>query len=314
MKKVVTLSLIFFLTFMGKGFSYTEISIPKTAEVEAFKDVKLVDIANFTSKEKKRLFSEIVIFESLKPGNKKYLYKAQLSDILKKYGIDNCKIYMEKRALIKANFYEFSQVDAVNELDEYLAQNYNNTDFKISKVTLVGNRTFKDKDFDLVEVDFNGKDPKAGNNRGLFKIYSGEKLVKVRFITKLIKEVEIVCASNDLKKGDLLNDKNVFLKKVSLEREKGDYFTDKNSLSGLKLRRNYKKGEIITSAMTFKPSLVNRGDDVQIVAVNGSLSVVTKGIAGRDGHLGEIIPVLNKKSKKTISGEIVSSNSVMVAF
>jgi flagella basal body P-ring formation protein FlgA len=221
---------------------------------------------------------------------------------------------MEKRSLIKVKFYEFTKEDAKNELNEYLSENYQNIDFKISKITLIGNRTFKDKDFDLVEIDFNGKGPKAGNNRGLFRIYSGEKIIKVRFISKLIKEVEIVCASNDLKKGDLLTDKNIFLKKISLEREKADYFTDFNHLRGLKLRRSYKKGEIITSAMTFKPSLITRGDDVQIVAISGSLSVVTKGIAGKDGHLGDMIPVLNKRSKKTITGEIVSSNSVMVAF
>jgi hypothetical protein len=55
-KKVFTLLIIFLAAFIGTGFSYTEISIPKTAEVDAFKDVKLTDIASFASDEKKRLF------------------------------------------------------------------------------------------------------------------------------------------------------------------------------------------------------------------------------------------------------------------
>jgi flagella basal body P-ring formation protein FlgA len=60
--------------------------------------------------------------------------------------------------------------------------------------------------------------------------------------------------------------------------------------------------------------LVRRGDLVDVIASEGSLSVTMKGLAMENGAQGDLITVQNLDSRKDISALVVSENRVEVHF
>lgn len=288
------------------------LTIPKKVSVESERQVKLGDIAEFDSGSGS--VSEIVVHEEIKPGKKSYLYKKNLKSILSGYGILDIKIYMENRVELNGRFYEFGEDQAKKVICDYLFKNNQNKNFELKKLVLIGNRKFPSKEFDFLEVIFLSEELRPGNNRGDIHLYSNGNESVIKFMAAFTMDIEIVCASKDLPRDKIIVSDDLEIKSFSLEMEKGDYFTEEKFLLGKKLRKNYKKGEIITSAMTFRPSLINRGDEVQIAAVSEGIFIVTRGEALRSGHIGDIITVKNIKSGKEVRGEIISSNSVRVSF
>ncbi|MCB9481304.1 MAG: flagellar basal body P-ring formation protein FlgA [Desulfobacteraceae bacterium] len=309
--KTFFMILLYFVVFCSNVFAVT-LTIPEKVSVESEKNIKLGDIAEFDSKPD--LISEIIVHEKIEPGKKSYLYKKKLESILKKYGVLDFKVYMENRVELNALFYEFGEEDAKKIILEYLSKNNENIKFDLKKLFLIGNRKFASRDFDLLDVKFLSEELSPGNNRGEIRIYSNGNESVIKFLASFTLDVEIVCASKDLPRDKILAPDDLEIKSFRLEMEKGDYFTDEKFLLGKKLRKNYYKGEIITSAMTYRPSLIHRGDEVQIAAVSDGIFIVTRGEALRDGHIGDMIPVRNLKSGKEVRGEIISSNSVRVSF
>ena len=306
--------LIFLFLLPVNAFSQVEFTIPEEVIVDGDNPIKLGDIAEFAGDYSDEFFSEIIIFKGLKPGEKKYLYKTHLESKLARLNLSDFFIYMERRVRITARAYEFSVNDGSGIIGEYLYENFSEDDYEIEKLILIGNRTFDDNNFDFIDIKFERFEPIAGFNRGFFDIFKNDEVTRVKFILKLKKNSNIVCASRDLKKGEILQVDDIVLVPKSFKMEKSGYFTEIGNLVGKKIRRNYRKGSIITSPMIFTPALISKGDSIQIVAVNAGLSIVTNGVAEKGGELGDMIPVLNSRSGKKLNGEIVSSDSVMVTF
>jgi len=288
------------------------LTIPQKVSVESERDIKLGDIAEVDSNSGS--VSEIIVHKEIRPGKKSYLYKNKLESILNRYGVLDINIYMDKRVELTGSFYEFGEKDAKQIILDYLLKNNHNKNFELQKLILIGNKKFSSKEFDFFEVKFLSDKLRPGNNRGEIHLYSNGNESVIKFMAAFTMDIEIVCASKDLPRDKIIVSDDLEIKSFSLEMEKGDYFTEEKFLLGKKLRKNYKKGEIITSAMTFRPSLINRGDEVQIAAVSEGIFIVTRGEALRSGHIGDIITVKNIKSGKEVRGEIISSNSVRVSF
>lgn len=61
-------------------------------------------------------------------------------------------------------------------------------------------------------------------------------------------------------------------------------------------------------------TLVNRGEPVKVLAVNGALSITMNARALEDGALGDIVTVRNLQSNKRIQGEVTDENTVRIYF
>jgi flagella basal body P-ring formation protein FlgA len=288
------------------------LTIPEKVSVESEKKVRLSDIAKTDSQSQK--IAGIIVHDEIKPGKISYLYKTQIESALKDYGISDVTIYMKNRVELEGSFYEFSEDKASELIFDYLKKKRPDEKFELKRLILVGSRKFPSKNFDYVDLNFKSDEINPGNNRGEITLFSGGEESVIKFMAFFSKEVEMVCASRDLSRGSIVGFNDLEIKTFSLEMEKGDYFSEKRFLVGKELRKNYDKGEVITSAMTFRPSLINRGDEIQIAAVSDGVSVVTRGEALQNGHLGDRIIVRNLKSGKELRGEIISSNSVKVSF
>ncbi|PID77953.1 MAG: flagella basal body P-ring formation protein FlgA [Deltaproteobacteria bacterium] len=306
--------LIINIFFSSNLLSALSLSLPESVDVESGKKISLYDIAKFDKDEGRGIFKNIILLKSIEPGKKKYVYKKRLENLLKEHGVKNFNIYMKNRCEIKGKFYEFNEEDALKVIKNYLWSTRKDSLFNPVKITLIGNRKFAGKNFDYTEVKFLRDEIRPGLNKGEIKICLGGNVSLVKVIVSFEKTMDLVCASKNLKAGDIVTPDMIFMKKVSFLRGGEGFFSDRTLVLGKKLRKSYKKGEIIHSAMLFNPFLIKSGKEVQLIAVKGGLSIITHGKAMQNGHLGDIIPVLNIKSGKEVTGEIISSKSVQVIF
>lgn len=92
---------------------------------------------------------------------------------------------------------------------------------------------------------------------------------------------------------------------------RGNLVTDARSIIGAKTKRALSMGQILTFQDL---CLVCKGDVVTIAIDDKGLAVSVSGIATEDGSLGDVIPVQNRQSKRTIRAEVVGVNRVEIRF
>ncbi len=81
---------------------------------------------------------------------------------------------------------------------------------------------------------------------------------------------------------------------------------------GMALRRPLRMGEILDTNALKRPTLVKRGEQVQVVAQSGGIRVSSKGTALEDGARGDRIRIKNMTSKRVIQARVVAANRVTV--
>jgi flagella basal body P-ring formation protein FlgA len=87
---------------------------------------------------------------------------------------------------------------------------------------------------------------------------------------------------------------------------------DVNLAVGQRLRRPADDGQALTASLLTSPTLVRRGQDVQVEALAGGLQVRMAGVARGDGALGDIIEVENETSGRVVQAVVRSGKSVEV--
>jgi flagella basal body P-ring formation protein FlgA len=90
------------------------------------------------------------------------------------------------------------------------------------------------------------------------------------------------------------------------------YFTSIDQAVGMIVKQPILAGTMISPSMLKKPTLIRRGDEVDIVSRSGTIEVRMKGSALGDGCEGDRVKVRNKNSKRIIEGLIDEDGSVVV--
>lgn len=129
-------------------------------------------------------------------------------------------------------------------------------------------------------------------------------------VVTLYRQVPI--ASSDLLRGQQLTDADFQWQEVAVSHYRYKIVTDINQLLGQELKRNLGKGAVFTPATLAPPTLVRRGELVQITADTGGISINVEGTALGDGRLGESVRVRNNQSQRIIAGTVIASRTVKV--
>ncbi len=125
---------------------------------------------------------------------------------------------------------------------------------------------------------------------------------------------EVVRASRNIQRGDLIAQKDLELVQETTMRRQGDALANKEEAVGQHAARNIRAGSTLTSAMVEHPPVVERGSPVIILAENDFLRITTRGEALEDGRLGETIRVKNLQSGKDFSSIVTGPGWVTVKF
>jgi flagella basal body P-ring formation protein FlgA len=133
-----------------------------------------------------------------------------------------------------------------------------------------------------------------------WKIYLSAKVE----ITKAI-----LIAKNTISQGDTLDDSNVGLAYVAINRIRGNKITDTSVVFGAKAKRRIAQGKAISKKSI---CLVCKGDVVTIIAKSKSFNIKTQGIALSSGNINEQIRVRNSRSNKVITPRVKTINQVVI--
>jgi flagellar basal body P-ring formation protein FlgA len=122
----------------------------------------------------------------------------------------------------------------------------------------------------------------------------------------------IVVAARPLSRGTHLSSGDVMMIRQNLSELRSDYFTQPEHLTGKILVKNLPQGAVFSTRIVKAPLLVQRGDEVTILASVAGLTVRGKGKALSNAALGERVSVRNKKSKRVIQGIAIRYGTVSV--
>jgi flagella basal body P-ring formation protein FlgA len=124
----------------------------------------------------------------------------------------------------------------------------------------------------------------------------------------------VVCASRNLKRGEVLEKSDFYLARKNISYLSSGLLTDLDRIDGLMMKHNLKADTCLKEWMLEKSPVVDRGDVVTILAESGGLKVTVLGKVLEKGYLGEFVKVQNAMSKKNIYAKVINHSTVQVNF
>ncbi|HIE33206.1 MAG TPA: flagellar basal body P-ring formation protein FlgA [Thermodesulfobacteriaceae bacterium] len=157
--------------------------------------------------------------------------------------------------------------------------------------------------------------PGPGSNTLLVDYLLGRRLIaRVRVVGYVEVNIPVVVLKRPVARFTVLKPEDLGVERRPLTRLPQDVITDPQEVIGKRVKFGLPAGRPIRRSQVEIPPLIRRNQIVKIVARNAHLTVIVKGQARQDGHMGEIIRVRNLSSKKEIYARVVSSDTVEVSF
>ncbi len=146
----------------------------------------------------------------------------------------------------------------------------------------------------------------------VISVFKGKKLYRNVGISAKITSTQLVpIASCDIRRGDIITQSKITLKKVIVPANKPILKTE-NSIKGCVAITDIRKGQFFTTSNTKKRVLVKKGDIVKVTVVENSISINTVAKALRNGFDKDIIPIMYENSKKVITAKVIGNKQVLV--
>ena len=167
-----------------------------------------------------------------------------------------------------------------------------------------------DAKLEVVDL-FNSVKP-AGNVIFPVVITEDENSKRIFVWTKVEVFENVVVANQRIKRGMVLDEKMISLKKRDIAMLPNSFFSDLVELISQEVKTTIPKNSTFFAWMVKRQPLVRRGEQVSVIVRAKNLAVKSTGLALSDGYIGGKIKVKQEKSKKTIEGILVSKDVVEV--
>lgn len=123
---------------------------------------------------------------------------------------------------------------------------------------------------------------------------------------------DIYVANHSLRKGDIIKKEDLRLVRSDINKLRTRPMTDAQQLIGMVVKRNISLGTPLSSRYLTYPTMINRGDTVDIIAGTDSIAIRMTGKALKSGAKGQRITVKNSSSQKVIDAIVVNAGTVKV--
>jgi flagella basal body P-ring formation protein FlgA len=179
--------------------------------------------------------------------------------------------------------------------------------------------TGKDIVLPMGEIDMNFDFPKRRVHMGRFpvtvRITVNNILQKrLRLTAHVTHYAPVVKTSRPVHRGEILTEKDVVVEVMPSNRIVRNAMTSLTDVVGNQAVRNMGMGRVVTTNSLHKPTLVNKGDQVTLIAQSGAMKITAPGIAREKGYKDSLVQVLNIQTKKTVFGLVTDSKTVKVNF
>ncbi len=123
---------------------------------------------------------------------------------------------------------------------------------------------------------------------------------------------DVLVANKSLHKGQIFDERQVRYQKQNISRLNNGYYSRNDDLSDLEVRRNLKRGAILTPASLRPRLMVKSGQQVTLVLDYKGLQIKSSGQALQSARRGEVIKVRNNQSKRIVEGIVSGEARVRV--
>jgi flagella basal body P-ring formation protein FlgA len=125
--------------------------------------------------------------------------------------------------------------------------------------------------------------------------------------------VEVVALARDVPRGTVLLPDDVTVARVEARRLAAGTVTALADVVGQEARRSLRAGQTLGAGDLAAATLVPRGSVVMLTYTRPGLSLSAVGEALADGALGDVVPVLNRQSRRIVEGVVTGGGVVEVA-
>ncbi len=135
---------------------------------------------------------------------------------------------------------------------------------------------------------------------------------KVRLPVHVRAYTDVIVAKHPIARGEMITKQQLSFVRHDVGRYHAGVFTDINNLIGMIAKRSIRNTAVITAQMVKPRLLVTRGEMITIIAEGNGLKIRTAGKALMDGKHGQVISIVNNRSGRKLSGEVVARSTVRV--
>lgn len=124
--------------------------------------------------------------------------------------------------------------------------------------------------------------------------------------------VRVLLAAVDIPYNQIISEDMLQVDVLPADQAPPGALKDPEEALGKRPTRFLRAGAVLTDAVLDVVPLIQRGQQVEILAQVGDVSVSTPGIARSDGRRGDLIPVLNSLSNRIVQGIVLDGERVLV--
>lgn len=313
---------ILLFLFTVTSYANQRIELKASASLKEGK-VLLKDVAKIEgfSSESQELLDSVILVPDLKIGELRKLSDQFVTDVLRR------KLHKIKRAERKASK-DFNLVLKLPKIIELFVNSPIWTKKEITKLIIDSNKEFcKECSFKFDTLIL----PKSnyakvsrwemqkpdefikGNFQIPLKVFYHQKEKSQTFYIngKLTTYKKMPVARRNISPGDRLVEKDILWEKRKWNFVRKD-LANKDELVGAKVKRTILSGGILWLSNLEREKAIRRGDLIDIIVKKTDWEIRMKGVAQKDGVLGDTVPVLNRRSKKVLMGKIVDKQEVVL--
>ncbi len=225
----------------------------------------------------------------------------------------NLVISVPETVLIKRESQEISKEEIQGVFHDYVAGKTGEKEFSIRELTCRGPALFPGGNLSMA-LSSNSADVKGRVTLYVDIAVNDEACGRMSVSGWVDVFDELLCASRYLERGTVLSPGDLRSDRINISRIRDNYLNSTASVLGKALRNGVREGGRIRENMLEEPSLVKKGEVVQLIAMAGNLEIVTTGIARGDGKMNEQIRVSNINSKVIVHGVVTGRTKVKVLY
>lgn len=156
------------------------------------------------------------------------------------------------------------------------------------------------------------REPMKQANTTLLATCQGDRPSKLYVRVQFDVYAPAIVSNRLIAKGQLITASDLKVTEQLINKGHHDVYRDLSQVVGMIAKRNIRPERTISPNLLQPPRLINRGDQVMIIATNAHISIRMKGEALRHGVLGAQIPVRNLQSDKVIRARVKQRGVVEV--
>lgn len=138
------------------------------------------------------------------------------------------------------------------------------------------------------------------------------KDASVNVIGRAVQVEQIPMLKNSVTRGNIITPVDVEYREIAVTRIGTNVVTDIADVLGMEARRSLRAGQSIRDNDVMRPLLVNKGAVITMTYDTPGMRLTNVGQALANGAMGEVIAVMNPKSKRTVFAKVIAPNRAEV--